>query len=654
MYKDDDSPTAALKGDVPLMGSAVALMPSTETGKFFCFRVLSGVTSLIMQAETQDEMMDWAGTLYHAIAIANGGGHIISIERSRIEEELAFEEKRQASVKTKQEAAALSEERQKAEEEARQAREDALAAKRKADEEAAKLEAQEKAAMEEQKRLEEEAAARRERKIEEANSMLESAIQIECASTLETAVSAVEAMDVADEVQQLPVARRKLIELLEDERRNDDDFHQGKEAVEAAAEEEARKKLEEELRLQEEMSREEARRAEQEAEERERRRLEEEKAKAKAEAEAEAAAEALRAEEEMKRLEEETRKRVALEEEARKRAEASESLSALLSSPSLTSASLEDLLAAIEEAERHSAEEELLQAGREKAEQFSRQQQNEAEVRALLRAAIEGGTLPALDEALNHAESIDLEDEEVAGARELAGQWREEQLLREAEEQLRLAAEARRLDEELAAQKGFDSTLVGSDELSIVQEEGESEEEEDEDEGGDNVEIGQDAIISNRRTAPLASSHSQSFTGSPRPNMLDRRPSYADANRKLGTIKERLLEDERRKTGVAEEKTLTTDEQLSRFFHSYARVVDGFEESEPLLTPVQFSSILRMITGEKGNLFSEMKTFNRFDDDGNGFITEDEFVNGFKEMSKTNASMVDRIASLVGGSNVII
>jgi Ca2+-binding EF-hand superfamily protein len=40
--------------------------------------------------------------------------------------------------------------------------------------------------------------------------------------------------------------------------------------------------------------------------------------------------------------------------------------------------------------------------------------------------------------------------------------------------------------------------------------------------------------------------------------------------------------------------------------------------------------------------------FRRFDDNGTGFITVDEFIVGFKEMAKSNASVVDRIAQLVG------
>jgi hypothetical protein len=148
---------------------------------------------------------------------------------------------------------------------------------------------------------------------------------------------------------------------------------------------------------------------------------------------------------------------------------------------------------------------------------------------------------------------------------------------------------------------------VDLEELSVVDEAGESDEEEDED----------DKVLSpgvGNERGSLIMGRISSFSGSagaPRGRpMMERHSSYADPNRKLGTIKERLSEDARR-AAKAEEKSVTTDEQLSRFFRSYARVIDGFEDNEPLLTPVQFSSILRLVTGEKGNLFSEMKTFNK-------------------------------------------
>ena len=44
----------------------------------------------------------------------------------------------------------------------------------------------------------------------------------------------------------------------------------------------------------------------------------------------------------------------------------------------------------------------------------------------------------------------------------------------------------------------------------------------------------------------------------------------------------------------------------------------------------------------------------RFDDDGNGYINCEEFVDGFKAMAKKNVRVVDRISHLVGGDNMII
>jgi hypothetical protein len=99
--KEVDSADSPIKGNVSLMGSAVSLVSSVETGKFFCFRVVSGITSLTMQGETLDEMMDWASCLYHAIAIANGGAHILGIERKRVDEEEARIRANQAAIAEK-------------------------------------------------------------------------------------------------------------------------------------------------------------------------------------------------------------------------------------------------------------------------------------------------------------------------------------------------------------------------------------------------------------------------------------------------------------------------------------------------------------------------------------------------------------------------
>ena len=97
LYETDD-PNAKVRGEIPLHGAAVSLCSTHETGKYFCFRILVGVYELVLQAADGKDMIDWGATIYHAIAIANGGGHIIAYERARIKAE---EERRKALLNQK-------------------------------------------------------------------------------------------------------------------------------------------------------------------------------------------------------------------------------------------------------------------------------------------------------------------------------------------------------------------------------------------------------------------------------------------------------------------------------------------------------------------------------------------------------------------------
>lgn len=76
---------AATKGALLLMGCAVALAPKgPETDDLpFCLRLVSGVGVLVMQGTTLGECLEWATMLYHSIAIANGGGYLLDIERQK-------------------------------------------------------------------------------------------------------------------------------------------------------------------------------------------------------------------------------------------------------------------------------------------------------------------------------------------------------------------------------------------------------------------------------------------------------------------------------------------------------------------------------------------------------------------------------------------
>lgn len=84
----------------------------------------------------------------------------------------------------------------------------------------------------------------------------------------------------------------------------------------------------------------------------------------------------------------------------------------------------------------------------------------------------------------------------------------------------------------------------------------------------------------------------------------------AESGRKLASRSERirresLLSD----SNEHDDSDRISDEQLHSVFHSYAKV--SSTATHPTLNVMQFSTIWRLITGERGNLFQEMKIFNQ-------------------------------------------
>ena len=51
------------------MGSAISLLPTSQCGEDFCFRVLSGVTGVILQANSRDDQLDWVKTFKHYLCV---------------------------------------------------------------------------------------------------------------------------------------------------------------------------------------------------------------------------------------------------------------------------------------------------------------------------------------------------------------------------------------------------------------------------------------------------------------------------------------------------------------------------------------------------------------------------------------------------------
>jgi hypothetical protein len=538
VYKENNTPDSPIKGDVPLMGSAVSLISSTETGKFFCFRVVSGVTSLVMQAMTMDDMMDWASTLYHAIAIANGGAHILNIEKKRSDEEQARQKAREEAAAAKL-AAEVEAERVKAEAEAKAKAEEE--ARRKAAEE----EAIRRAAMAEEERLKLEAAERKQRKLDEAQDMLASAMLLEESTSLATAIAHVIAIDdlSPDEVSNFAEAQQ-LVEIFR-------------------AREEAQRKA---------------------------------------------------------------------------KADSEQALTNALASSTVDA--FDQLNTAIMAADDANADQELINTARTQLINLRKEKAMIDEVRGILNSAIAYEMVPSLAEAIETAGSIGYKGAEVGQAQALLNRLQEEEKKRVEEENARLAAEAAALDAEMAAaeaaalaaieeakQEGQHSPANDDLETQIASlnigpdsdEEDAGEDDEDDDDDDSHVVcpppsffcslmVSQQGEGETKVTSTSAPAQRANTGGRPAIGKMERRPSLKDMGRKLGTKAERL-EKEASRSRVVIEETVTSNEQISRCFHSYARRVDG---REPSLNPMQFSTIWRLITGERGNLFKEMSMFQKY------------------------------------------
>ncbi|KAL3787826.1 hypothetical protein ACHAW5_003578 [Stephanodiscus triporus] len=65
-----------------LYGSAIGIVDSNlVNGSKNCFRVLDGVESIILQAESQDSQMEWSTAIAHSISMENGGGILLDKEK---------------------------------------------------------------------------------------------------------------------------------------------------------------------------------------------------------------------------------------------------------------------------------------------------------------------------------------------------------------------------------------------------------------------------------------------------------------------------------------------------------------------------------------------------------------------------------------------
>ena len=77
IYADDTK--ASLLDRMSLVGLGVSLLPKEKSGRDFSFKVLYGYDRMVLQAESHELMLEWACALYYGMAIANGGGYVLSL-----------------------------------------------------------------------------------------------------------------------------------------------------------------------------------------------------------------------------------------------------------------------------------------------------------------------------------------------------------------------------------------------------------------------------------------------------------------------------------------------------------------------------------------------------------------------------------------------
>ena len=63
-----------------LFGSNISLVD--VDGSKHCFRVLDGIESIVLQAQSHEDMMEWAVRIAHSISMENGGGLILDKEKT--------------------------------------------------------------------------------------------------------------------------------------------------------------------------------------------------------------------------------------------------------------------------------------------------------------------------------------------------------------------------------------------------------------------------------------------------------------------------------------------------------------------------------------------------------------------------------------------
>lgn len=116
---------------------------------------------------------------------------------------------------------------------------------------------------------------------------------------------------------------------------------------------------------------------------------------------------------------------------------------------------------------------------------------------------------------------------------------------------------------------------------------------------------------------------------------------------KMASRSARLAQDAAEGGGGGQEVTVVissnamTDEDLLRLFEAYSTLTSD-PASKGLMNVMQFSTIWRLLSGDKRNLFKEMQMFNKFDTDNRGVLSSDNFISGWRTLSTKGFTLTER------------
>ena len=131
----------------------------------------------------------------------------------------------------------------------------------------------------------------------------------------------------------------------------------------------------------------------------------------------------------------------------------------------------------------------------------------------------------------------------------------------------------------------------------------------------------------------------------------DEEQQYEDSMAELQHLKEleKLAEPDPEEIGIC-----ANEEDLTNIFNFYKKKDES--GGADFVSVMNFCTIWRMVTGEKGNLMREMQVFNKFDHAKNGLLEVDDFVTGFLNHSVENHTnkLLIKLHSLVEGGNVML